>query len=116
VVADAAAVGCDIERVVARPTAEWEGLLGDHAPLAAMAAKETGDSYDTAATAVWAALECMQKAGFTTHAPLSLTPRTAEGWTVFASGGLRVAALATRVKGVPDPVAVAVLVAAKPGP
>ncbi|MBB6420832.1 type I polyketide synthase [Streptomyces sp. AK010] len=115
-VADAAAVGCDIERVVARPTAEWEGLLGDHAPLAAMAAKETGDSYDTAATAVWAALECMQKAGLTTHAPLSLTPRTVEGWTVFASGGLRVAVLATRLKGVPDPVAVAVLVAAQPRP
>ncbi|WP_030593547.1 type I polyketide synthase [Streptomyces anulatus] len=113
-VADAAAVGCDIERVVARPTAEWEGLLGDHAPLAALAAKETGDSYDTAATTVWTALESMQKAGLTTHAPLSLTPRTVDDWTVFASGGLRVAVLATRLKGVPDPVSVAVLVAAEP--
>ncbi|MGC5530815.1 SDR family NAD(P)-dependent oxidoreductase [Streptomyces sp. SR-10] len=115
-VADAAAVGCDIERVVARPTAEWEGLLGVHAPLAALAAKETGDSYDTAATAVWTALECLQKAGLTTHAPLSLTPRTIDDWTVFASGGLRVAVLATRLKGVPDPVVVAVLVAAESRP
>ncbi|MEW1699203.1 SDR family NAD(P)-dependent oxidoreductase [Streptomyces sp. NPDC091278] len=113
-VADAAAVGCDIERVAARPTAEWEGLLGDHAPLAATAAKETGDSYDTAATAVWSALECLQKAGRTTHAPLSLTPRTVEDWTVFASGGLRVAVLATRLKGTADPVVIAVLVAAEP--
>ncbi|MDQ0694068.1 type I polyketide synthase [Streptomyces sp. W4I9-2] len=115
-VADAAAVGCDIERVVARPTAEWEGLLGGHAPLAALAAKETGDSYDTAATAVWTALECLQKAGLTTHAPLSLTPRTVDDWTVFASGGLRVAVLATRLKGVPEPVVVAVLVAAESHP
>ncbi|MGJ5894225.1 KR domain-containing protein [Streptomyces sp. V2] len=115
-VAEAAAVGCDIERVTARSTAEWEGLLGGHAPLAATAAKETGDGYDAAATAVWAALECMQKAGFTTHAPLSLTPRTVEGWTVFASGRLRVAVLVTRLKGVPEPVAVAVLVATKPRP
>ncbi|WP_405434279.1 SDR family NAD(P)-dependent oxidoreductase [Streptomyces anulatus] len=110
-VADAAAVGCDIERVVARPPAEWEGLLGVHAPLAVLAAKETGDGYDTAATAVWTALECLQKAGLTTHAPLSLTPRTVDDWTVFASGGLRVAVLATRLKGVPDPVVVAVLAA-----
>lgn len=110
-VADADAVGCDIERVVARRPAEWEGLLGVHAPLAVLAAKETGDGYDTAATAVWTALECLQKAGLTTHAPLSLTPRTVDEWTVFASGGLRVAVLATRLKGVPDPVVVAVLAA-----
>lgn len=115
-VADAAAVGCDIERVVARPPAEWEGLLGVHAPLAVLAAKETGDGYDTAATAVWSALECLQKAGLTTHAPLSLTPRTVDDWTVFASGGLRVAVLATRLKGVPDPVVAAVLVAAESRP
>jgi enediyne polyketide synthase len=115
-VADAATVGCDIERVVARPTAAWEGLLGEHAPLAASVAKETGDGYDTAATVVWTAVECMQKAGLTTHAPLSLTPRTVDDWTVFASGGVRVAVLATRLKGLPDPVAVAVLVTAEPRP
>jgi enediyne polyketide synthase len=115
-VADAATVGCDIERVVARQTAAWEGLLGEHAPLAASVAKETGDGYDTAATVVWTAVECMQKAGLTTHAPLSLTPRTVDDWTVFASGGVRVAVLATRLKGLPDPVAVAVLVTAEPRP
>ncbi|MGA5470608.1 SDR family NAD(P)-dependent oxidoreductase [Streptomyces arboris] len=115
-VADAAAVGCDIEPVVARPTAAWEGLLGDHAPLAASIARETGDGFDTAATVVWTAVECMQKAGFTTHAPLSLTPRTVDDWTVFASGGVRVAVLVTRLKGLPDPVAAAVLVTAEPRP
>ncbi|RST23151.1 SDR family NAD(P)-dependent oxidoreductase [Streptomyces sp. WAC04770] len=115
-VADAATVGCDIERVVARPTAEWEGLLGDHAPLAVLVAKETGDSYETAATAVWTAVECLQKAGMTTRAPLSLTPRTAADWTLFTSGGLHVAVLTTRLKGLADAVAVAVLVSAEPRP
>lgn len=116
VLADAAAVGCDIEPVVARPAAAWKGLLGDHAPLAASVARETGDGFDTAATVVWTALECMQKAGLTTHAPLSLTPRTVDDWTVFASGGVRVAVLVTRLKGLPDPVAAAVLVTAEPRP
>ncbi|MFF5890209.1 SDR family NAD(P)-dependent oxidoreductase [Streptomyces globisporus] len=115
-VADAAAVGCDLEPVVARPTAAWEGLLGDHSPLAASIARETGDGFDTAATIVWTALECMQKAGLTTHAPLSLTPRTVDDWTVLASGGVRVAVLVTRLKGLPDPVAAAVLVTAEPRP
>ncbi|MFI7329472.1 SDR family NAD(P)-dependent oxidoreductase [Streptomyces rubiginosohelvolus] len=113
-VADAAAVGCDIERVVARPTAAWEGLLGDHAPLAASVVKETGEGFDTAATVVWTAIECMQKAGLTAHAPLSLTSRTVDDWTVFASGGVRVAVLVARLKGLSDPVAAAVLVTAEP--
>ncbi|MEU2798458.1 SDR family NAD(P)-dependent oxidoreductase [Streptomyces sp. NPDC007117] len=113
-VAEGAAVGCDIERVVPRTTAAWEGLLGDHAPLAALLEKETGDGYDTAATAVWTAIECLQKAGLTTRAPLSLTPRTADNWTVFASGGVRVAVLTTRLKGLPEPVAIAVLVRTEP--
>ncbi|MFF8962721.1 SDR family NAD(P)-dependent oxidoreductase [Streptomyces globisporus] len=115
-VADAAAVGCDIEPVVARPAAAWQGLLGDHAPLAASIARETGDGPDTAATVVWAALECMQKAGLTTHAPLSMTPRTVDDWTVLASGGVRVAVLVTRLKGLPGPVAAAVLVTTEPRP
>ncbi|MEV0774237.1 type I polyketide synthase [Streptomyces sp. NPDC050428] len=102
-------VGCDIEVVSARTAAEWDGLLGGHAPLAAVMARETGCDPDTAATAVWAALECLQKAGATTHAPLTLVPSGKDGHAVLASGTLRIAVLATRLRNVPRPVVFAVL-------
>lgn len=102
-------VGCDIEVVTARSVSTWDGLLGAHAPLAAAVAAETGWDHDTAATGVWTALECLQKAGATTHAPLALVPRGRDGYAVFASGGLRIAALATGLRGVPRPVVLAIL-------
>ncbi|GGZ48954.1 polyketide synthase [Streptomyces inusitatus] len=104
----AAAVGCDVETVVARSEEEWAGLLGGHAPLARVLTRP-GEDADTAATRVWAAVECLQKAGLTTHAPLTLTPVERDGWRVFASGELRVATLATAVRGVPEKVVFAIL-------
>ncbi|MFJ6573618.1 SDR family NAD(P)-dependent oxidoreductase [Streptomyces sp. NPDC091292] len=102
-------VGCDIEVATARSAAEWDGLLGGHGPLASVVAGETGWDHDTAATGVWAALECLQKVGATTHAPLTLVPRGADGYAVLASGSLRIVALATRLRDIPQPVVFAIL-------
>ncbi|MER6910161.1 type I polyketide synthase [Streptomyces sp. NPDC000594] len=104
-------VACDAETVTARPAGEWDALLGDHAPLARLIAKETGETPDTAATRVWTALECLQKAGLTAGAPLGLAPGEPTGWTVLTSGELRIATLVTSVRGTAGPLALAVLTA-----
>ncbi|WP_197370920.1 hypothetical protein, partial [Streptomyces clavuligerus] len=102
-------VGCDIEEVAARPAPEWAALLGGHAALAHLVARETGEDPDTAATRVWTAVECLQKAGYTGSAPLTLTPARRPGWTVFSSAELRVTTLATTVRGAAAPLVLAIL-------
>jgi enediyne polyketide synthase len=109
-VAAAGTVGCDVEAVAARPAETWADLLGTHAPLAELLATETGEGLDTAGTRVWAAMECLQKAGLHTSSPLTLTPVRQDGWAVFASGSLRIATLATTLRDVPDPVIFAILI------
>jgi enediyne polyketide synthase len=108
-VAGTGPIGCDVEPVVGRSAEDWRGLLGAHAPLAELVDRETGDGIDTAATRVWAAMECLQKAGVVPVAPLTVSPANRDAWTVFASGTLRIATLATTVRGSAGPVVFAVL-------
>ncbi|MGW0392215.1 type I polyketide synthase [Streptomyces sp. NPDC003042] len=93
-----ASVACDVEAVTGRTPDEWQGLLGGHAPLADLVARETGESADTAATRVWSAVECLRKAGAATDAPLTLAPGTRPQWVVFTSGPLRIATFVTTVR------------------
>ena len=102
-------VGCDVEAVATRSAEDWQGLLGAHAPLAALVAGELGEDADTAGTRVWAAAESLAKAGLVPDAPLTLTPAQRDAWTVFASGSVRIATLATTLRGIEDPVVFAVL-------
>lgn len=102
------AVGCDLEEVIARDGAVWQELLGSHTELARLVARDGGESFDTAATRVWAALECLQKAGRTVRAPLTAQPAKRAGWAVFASGELRIATLVTTVRDRPEPVVFAI--------
>ncbi|MEV0565414.1 type I polyketide synthase [Dactylosporangium sp. NPDC050588] len=102
-------LGCDLEAVTARTAQEWRGLLGQHAGLADLAADLTGEDADTAATRVWAAVECVQKAGRSTLGPLSLMPSSRAGWVVYSAGDACVATFATTVRGVDGPVVFAVL-------
>ncbi|GAA0546971.1 type I polyketide synthase [Actinomadura livida] len=110
VAAEGAVVGCDVETVAERPEAAWQGLLGPHTALAGLLAAETGEGADVSATRVWTALECLQKAGVPPGAPLTLTPVRQDGWTLLASGDLRIATLVTRLRDVPEPVVLAVLI------
>ncbi|WP_119728793.1 type I polyketide synthase [Thermomonospora amylolytica] len=102
-------VGCDVEGVTGRSAEAWRGLLGQHAPLAELVAREADETADTAATRVWTAVECLRKAGVAVDAPLTLTAEERGPWRVFASGRLRIATLATTLKGLPEPVVFAVL-------
>ena len=109
VVAAAGTVACDVEPVAERDPATWRTLLGGHAGLADLVRTELGESADTAATRVWAAIECLQKAGLPAHAPLTVTPQRHEAWLVLASGTLRIATLVTSLRDTAEPVAFAIL-------
>ncbi|KAA9377607.1 SDR family NAD(P)-dependent oxidoreductase [Microbispora cellulosiformans] len=105
----AATVACDVEPVAERPAEEWQALLGPYGRLAGLVADETGEGRDAAATRVWAAAECLRKAGLPADAPLTLAPPEAPDWTVLVSGGLRIGTLVTTLRGEPGPVVFAVL-------
>ena len=62
-VAATGTVSCDVEPVTERSQADWAGLLGGHAGLAALLAAERDESSLTAATRVWGAVECLRKVG-----------------------------------------------------
>jgi enediyne polyketide synthase len=106
-----APVACDIEVAAGRPDALWGELLGEERrALAELLASESGEEIDVAATRVWAALECMKKAGVPLHEPLKLASRTLDGWTLLR-GAHPVATLVTRMETIDRPVTIAVLTA-----
>jgi enediyne polyketide synthase len=108
-VAAAGAVACDVETVAARGGPAWSDLLGAHAPLADLIAAEAPEPFDMAATRVWSAMECLQKAGRPPGGPLTLAAPAGDGWAELACGDLRILTLATSVPGSEAPVVAAVL-------
>ncbi|GAA4447324.1 type I polyketide synthase [Phytohabitans houttuyneae] len=102
-------VACDVETVTPRDRATWDDLLGTHARLADVIVAETAEPFDVAATRVWCAVECLQKAGRPTAAPIVLQPGAGPGWSVLAAGEVRIATLATSLRGADEPVVIAVL-------
>ncbi|MEU7821733.1 type I polyketide synthase [Catellatospora sp. NPDC049133] len=102
-------LGCDVEPVRARAEADWQGLLGAHTTLARLAGQALGEDADTASTRVWAAMECLQKAGQPAQGPLTLLPSPRPGWTLFSYGELRIATFACTLRGWADPVVLAIL-------
>ncbi|MEU5090368.1 type I polyketide synthase [Streptomyces sp. NPDC021356] len=102
-------VACDIEAVSMRSADEWSGLLGEHAAVAELVARETGEAPDTAATRVWGAVECLRKAGIMAGAPLTVLPRRKDAWVVFAVGDLRIATFVTALRDALEPAVFAFL-------
>jgi len=73
--------------VSARPATVWKKLLGeDRFRLAELISSEAHEDFDTAATRVWAAGECLKKAGAMVGAPLVLDASKPDGWVVLSSG------------------------------
>ncbi|MEU9022523.1 type I polyketide synthase [Actinomadura sp. NPDC048394] len=104
--------GCDLELVTARDRDAWAGLLGADGLALAEALTEdsdTAEDFDTAATRVWAAGESAVKAGLPAGTPFTLHSTHEDGWAVLAAGDVRVATMATGVRGVAEPVVLAVL-------
>jgi enediyne polyketide synthase len=103
-------IGCDVEPVTARPAELWGDLLGaERFKLADAIAQAADEDQDRAATRVWAASECLTKAGAAVNAPLTLAATKTDGWVLISAGALTVATLVTQVQTSPEPLALAVL-------
>jgi enediyne polyketide synthase len=107
-VAGRGAQGCDLEPVAARPRPVWRDLLGAEGyRLAGLIAKEGGEDEATAATRVWAARECLKKAGVAPDAPLVFAGALGAGWVALACGRSLVATFRGQVRPAPAPLIVA---------
>lgn len=116
-VAGPGVLGCDLERVARRAAAVWRDLLGIGGwALAEEVARETGEGLDAAATRVWAARECLQKAGIAWGAPLVVVGEApGDGWVVLGSDRVAVPTCVLRLRGSGDELAAAMLVESAPG-
>jgi enediyne polyketide synthase len=104
-------LACDAELVAERSQDAWRDLLGPHrAKLASLLDQGAGTSAGAVATRVWAACECLKKAGIGDDAPLVLRQQTTDGWIVLASGDLQIATWVGPVQGASAPITMAVLV------
>lgn len=101
-------LGCDVEAVAVRPGSEWDGLLGPNRSLADVIAEEAGEELAVAATRVWTAAECLQKAGLPQRSPLALLS-AGDGLVLLASGDLRIATTPAILRDQAAPVVFAVL-------
>ena len=78
--------------------------------LANVISQEGGEEQDTSATRVWAAIECLKKAGGPVDAPLVMASSTDDGWVLLASGALTIATCVASVREHQEPLVLAVLV------
>jgi len=103
-------IGCDLEFAAPRSAQVWADLLGKQGwSLREQSVRETHEPEAVAATRVWAATECLRKAGVAADQALVLD-MTAENWIVYAAGILRIATSAVHVRGYDEPLVLAVLV------
>ena len=106
-VAGPGTVACDLELVTPRA---WEDVLGgDRAMLSRTLAAARDEDPDSSAARVWAAVECLTKAGVAPPAPLTLRRADDDGWVILASGRHLVGTYVARLVGTDAPLALAVL-------
>jgi enediyne polyketide synthase len=104
-------VACDAEPVSPRTALRWQELLGpERFTLARLIVEESSDHLDAAATRLWAAGECLKKAGLSLDAPLVLRTTTPDGWVVLAVGSTTIATWIAPLRDNPEPLAMAMLV------
>jgi enediyne polyketide synthase len=102
-------VGCAVETVRQRTAAAWEGLLGPgQFALAERTQRERGEDLSVAATRVWSAVAALGKTSRVLPGVLTLNPDGSDGWVLFEAGRSKIATLATRLRGEPDPVIFAI--------
>jgi enediyne polyketide synthase len=110
-VASEAGAACDLEAVVPRSDGVWRELLGEERfKLAEQISREKSEGMDTAATRLWAATECLKKAGLPAGAPLTLESSTADAWVLFRSGALAITTCAVAAANVKTVLVAAVAV------
>ncbi len=109
-VAGRSPLACDIELSTGRNAGTWNALLGgERVALAELVSADAGEDVDLAATRVWAATECVKKAGLPIRSPLKLDTCTTDGWVLLRGADAAVATYAARVHGLDRPVVIALL-------
>ena len=110
-VADTDRIGCDLEAVSDRSPDVWRDLLGtERMALAERIGREKEEDFSCAATRVWAAAECLKKAGEVASTPVVYRSSDVDGWVMLGAGSLAIATCVARVKSVDQLVVLAVLV------
>jgi enediyne polyketide synthase len=92
-------IGCDVEEVVYRPPCVWRTLIGDEGiELVQLMQRKVDENGDISATRVWAARECLKKAGAMVNAPLIYVSKSADGWVMLSSGVFTIATYKMQVR------------------
>jgi enediyne polyketide synthase len=103
-------VGCDLEPVENRDKKVWEDILGSHRfSLAKFVVEETKEPLDVAATRVWAAAECLKKAGAPFLTPVAFGASYADKWVLLKAGHLDIATYVGEVRDIEGQLILAVL-------
>ncbi|MCQ3979286.1 MAG: hypothetical protein DPW09_38185 [Anaerolineae bacterium] len=103
-------IGCDLEPVTARTEIVWQDLLGERFQLVDAVIQATKEDLPSAATRVWAAVECLKKAGAALDVPLTLASAHEHGWVLLSAGSLVTATYVAQIQTSPEPLVLAVLV------
>ncbi|MBN2475117.1 MAG: SDR family NAD(P)-dependent oxidoreductase [Pirellulales bacterium] len=108
-------VACDAQTVAPRPDEAWRDLLGpERHALSQLIVGGTEEDSSTAATRVWTAIECLQKAGAASDAPLVLHSVTEDDWVLLTAGRLSIATWIAPLRHTESKLALAVLVDSPP--
>ena len=92
-------VGCDLEPVLDRSRDTWRDLLGtSRMELVERISQERKEDFSCAATRVWAAAECLKKAGEVTSTPVVYRSSDGDGWVMLGAGSLAIATCVARVQ------------------
>ena len=109
-IAGSGVIACDAEPVSARSAEDWKGLLGsDRYALAELIAGQASEDRNTAASRVWAAAECLGKAGVGLDVPLVFHSNTADGWVLLTAGSLSIATSVVPSRDTEESIAYAIL-------
>ena len=113
-VSGAERAGCDVEEAVYRPPCVWRALIGDDGiALVQLMQRKVDENGDVSATRVWAARECLKKAGAMVNAPLMFVSKTSDGWVMLSSGVFTIATYKTQFRNRDGKFVVAILAGAR---
>jgi enediyne polyketide synthase len=104
-------LGCDVHVVVDRVPADWQLLLKpDQLSLARQIGVERGEDLSVAATRVWRAVECLDRAGLADRAAaITLAESRRDAWIVLAAGDAKIATFPTYLHNEVAPVVLTIL-------
>jgi len=108
--ADGDRLGCDVHVVTDRVPADWQRLLTpDQLTLAQQIGLDREEDLSVAATRVWRAAECLDRAGLSDKGAITLAESRRDGWMVLAAGDAKIATFSTYLRNEAAPVVLTIL-------